>query len=80
MSGTVHVPQATQCTLKEGLLLLEIPLGNFGLPFKKSRFLRKFFVWEDQNRLTIYIPHRNFRIFVVNGKQPITRIPFKYSE
>ena len=35
---------------------LEIPFWNFGLPFKKSRFLRKFSVWEDQNRLTIYIP------------------------
>ena len=35
---------------------LEIPFGNFGLPFEKSRFLLKFSVWEDQNRLTIYIP------------------------
>ena len=35
---------------------LEIPFGNFGLPFKKSRFLWKFSVREDQNRLTIYIP------------------------
>ena len=35
---------------------LEIPYDNFGLPFKKSRFLRKFSVWKDQNRLTIYIP------------------------
>ena len=35
---------------------LEIPFGKFGLPFKKFRFLRKFSVWEDQNRLTIYIP------------------------
>ena len=35
---------------------LEIPFGNFGLPFKKSRFFREFSVWEDQNRLTIYIP------------------------
>ena len=32
---------------------LEIPFGNFGLPFKKSRFLRKFSVWESQNRRTI---------------------------
>lgn len=32
------------------------PFGNFGLPFKKSRFLRKFSVWENQNRLPIYIP------------------------
>ena len=35
---------------------LEISLGNFGLPFKKSRFLRKISVWDDQNRFTIYIP------------------------
>ena len=50
---------------------LEIPFGNFGLPFKKSRFLREFSLWEDQNRLTIYIPTKNFRIFSVNGKQPL---------
>jgi len=25
----------------------EIPFGNFGPPFKKSRFLRKFSIWED---------------------------------
>ena len=24
--------------------------------------------------------NRNFRFFVVNGEQPITRIPFRYSE
>ena len=35
---------------------LEIPFEKFGLPFKKSRFLRKISVWKDQNRLTIYIP------------------------
>ena len=35
---------------------LEIPFGNFGLPFEKSCFLWKISVWEDQNRLTIYIP------------------------
>ena len=35
---------------------LEIPFGKFGLPFEKSRFLREFSVWEDQNRLIIYIP------------------------
>ena len=39
---------------------LEIPFGNFGLPFKKSRFLRKCSVWENQNRLTIYIPTEIF--------------------
>ena len=39
---------------------LEIPFGNFGLPFKKSRFIQKFSVWEDQNRLTIYIPTEIF--------------------
>ena len=32
---------------------LEIPFGNFGLPFKESCFLRKFSVWEDQNRLCL---------------------------
>ena len=35
---------------------LGIPFGNFGLPFKKSRFPRKFSVWEDQIGLSIYIP------------------------
>jgi len=25
----------------------EIPFGNFGPPFKKSRFPRKFSIWED---------------------------------
>ena len=47
---------------------LEIPFGNFGLPFKKSHFLREFSVWEDQNRLRH--SNRNFRIFSVNGEQP----------
>ena len=40
----------------EHVFRLEIPFGNVGLPFKKSRYLRKFSVREDQNRLTIYIP------------------------
>ena len=35
---------------------LEIPFGNFGLPFKKSRFLRKCPDWEDQISPSIYIP------------------------
>ena len=35
---------------------LEIPFGNFGLPFKKGRFLRKFFDWEDQIGLPFTFP------------------------
>ena len=31
----------------EHVFRLEIPFGNFGLPFKKSRYLRKFSVRED---------------------------------
>ena len=34
---------------------LEISFRIFGLPFKKSLFLRKFSVWEDQNSLFIYV-------------------------
>jgi len=32
------------------------PFGNFGRTFKKSRFLWKFSVWEDQVSLSIDIP------------------------
>ena len=46
---------------------LEIPFGNSGLPFKKSRFLRKFSLWEDHTSLS----DRNFRIFWVDGKQTV---------
>ena len=28
----------------------EIPLGNFGLPFKKSRFPKKISIWGDHRR------------------------------
>ena len=31
MSGTVHVPQATQCTLTGGLLLIKTTLATFPL-------------------------------------------------
>ena len=45
-----------ECKCKH-VFRLEIPFGNFGLPFEKSRFHQKLFsVWEDQNRLTVYIP------------------------
>ena len=45
-------------TLEVPLLSREYSPRNFGQPFKKSHFLRKFSVWEYQNRLTgtIYIP------------------------
>ena len=33
--------------------------GNFGLPSKKSRFLRKFSVWENQGRNPL---SQNFRL------------------
>ena len=32
----------------------EIPFGNFGLPFKKSRFPEKMCVWDDKIDLPIY--------------------------
>ena len=48
----------------------EIPFGNFGLPFKKSCFPRKFSIWEDQISLSIYIPTEISGFFFVNGKQP----------
>ena len=34
----------------------EIPFGNFGLPFKKSRFPEKISVRGDKIYLSIYIP------------------------
>ena len=34
----------------------EIPFGNFGLSFKKSRFPQKVSIWEDEISLSIYIP------------------------
>ena len=34
----------------------EIPFGNFGLPFKKSRFPEKISVQGDKINLSIYIP------------------------
>ena len=34
----------------------EIPFGNFGLPFKKSRFPMEISVLEENNGLSIYIP------------------------
>ena len=39
------------------------PFGNFRLPFKKSCFIQKIFLSEDQNRLTIYIPTEISRFF-----------------
>ena len=42
--------------MEECKMVNTFPVRNFGLPFEKSRFLRKFSVWEDQNRLNIYIP------------------------
>ena len=51
----------------------EIPFGNFGLPFKKSRFPRTFSIWEDQFSLSIYIPTEISGFFFVNGKQPRCR-------
>ena len=50
----------------EHVFRLEILFGNFGLLLKKSRFLRKFFVWENQNRLTL---QPKCPYFFVNGKQ-----------
>ena len=34
---------------------LEIPVGDSGLPFKKSRFLRQCSIWETEISLPIYI-------------------------
>ena len=48
----------------------ENPFGNFGLPFKKSRFPEKISVWGDNINLSIYTPSEIFWIFWVNGKQP----------
>ena len=38
------------------IFLLEIPFGNFGLPFKKSRFPEKMYVRDDKIDLPIYTP------------------------
>ena len=40
------------------------PYGNFGLPFLAFRFLLKFSVWEEQNRLPFTYPPQ-FRDFLL---------------
>ena len=47
----------------------EIPFENFGLPFKKSRFPRKFSVRGDKINL-LFTFHPKFRSVWVDGKQP----------
>ena len=42
---------------------LEIPFGNFSLPFKKSRFPEKMSVRGDKMHLSIYIPSEISGIF-----------------
>ena len=49
----------------------EIPFGNFGLPFKKSRFPEKISVRGDKIHLSIYIPSEISGFFWVNGKQSL---------
>ena len=61
----------------------EIPVGNFGLPFKTFRKFWKFSGREHQNSLTIYIhSNRNFGNFLVSGKQPLSYwvIPFSFHQ
>jgi len=43
-------------TSKNKQMARAIPFGNFGLPFKKSRFLVEISVREEENNLSIYIP------------------------
>ena len=54
-----HMPKSLELVEKANgtyIFRLEIPFGNFGLPFEESRFLRKFSVWEKQISLSIYNP------------------------
>ena len=48
------------------IFCLEIPFGKFGLPFKKSCFLRKFSGWEDQIR-----PHSNLVLLPGHGARAL---------
>ena len=41
----------------------EFPFGNFGVPFKKSRFPKKISVRGDKIHLSIYIPSENSGFF-----------------
>ena len=55
---------------------LEIPFGNVGLPFKKSRFPEKISVRGVKITLSINNPSKFFFFFFgggggVNGKQPL---------
>jgi len=49
-------PETGRKRLENNKWKAHFPFGNFGLPFKKSRFLRKLSVWETEISLPIYIP------------------------
>ena len=49
---------------------LEIPFGNFGLPFEKSRFLRKLPFGKTKIGLPFTFQPK-FPDFLVTGKQPL---------
>ena len=48
-----------------------VPIGKTGLPFQNFRLSREFSSGTKQKIVYHLHPNRNFREFVVNGKQPI---------
>ena len=47
-----------------------VPTGKTGLPFQNFRLSREFSSGTNQKKVYHLHPNRNFREFVVNGKQP----------
>ena len=48
-----------------------VPTGKTGLPFQNFRLSREFSSGTNQKNVYHLHPNRNFREFVVNGKQPM---------
>ena len=51
-----------------------VPIGKTGLPFQNFRLSREFSSGTKQKIVYHLHPNRNFREFVVNGKQPMSYI------
>ena len=48
----------------------EVSTGKTALPFQQFRLFRKIFSGTNQKVVFHLHPNRNYRIFLVNGKQP----------
>jgi len=51
-----------------------VPIGKTGLPFQNFRLSTEFSSGTNQKNVYHFHPNRNFREFVVNGKQPVSII------